>query len=119
VAAAANLAVQPLEDLSRMADVFGCAHEPNFVAACARVDPELLLEDAQGSVAVTVENGCDVIIVEDESLAGGGFGPGQDDPFARARPLGDPGTRDRARCGVPGSVQRSGASSTAPSARLA
>jgi hypothetical protein len=65
-------------------DIVGRTHQAHFVAAGARVDPELLLEDAQSVVSVSVENGRRVVVVEDEGLAGGGFVSGQGGPFARA-----------------------------------
>jgi hypothetical protein len=38
------------------------------------VDPELLLEDPQGPVSLAVELGGDVVVVENETLSGAGFG---------------------------------------------
>jgi len=96
-----------------MADFVRCAHQAHFVAACARVDPEFLFEDAQRPVSLTVENGRRVVVVEDESLTGGRVVPAQGIPFAR-QSLGEPEDPCRAR-----PDQRSGASSTAPFARLA
>jgi hypothetical protein len=38
-----------------------------------RVDPELLLEDPQGPVSLAVQLGRQVVVVEDDALAGGRF----------------------------------------------
>jgi hypothetical protein len=50
--ATANLAVEPLEDLSSPADFRGGSDQPDLVAACTGIDAQLLLDDSQGPVAL-------------------------------------------------------------------
>jgi hypothetical protein len=43
-----------------------------------RVDPELLFEDPERAIALSVEDGRGLVIVEDQRLSGGDLVPGQE-----------------------------------------
>ena len=70
-------AVELFEDLLGETDLDRRADEPDLVAARPRVDPELLLDDAKRPVALAVEGGGGLVVVEDQRLTGGGSGAGQ------------------------------------------
>jgi hypothetical protein len=70
--AAAQHAVQLLEHAARHVDLRLRPDETHLVAARARVDAELSLEDAQVPIAFAVESGRSGVVVEDQGAAGRG-----------------------------------------------
>jgi hypothetical protein len=70
-------AVELFENLLGVTDLDRRADQANLITARARVDAELLFEDAEGPIAVAVESGSCVVVVEDQRLTGGGGVSGQ------------------------------------------
>jgi hypothetical protein len=70
-------AVELFENLLGVADLDRRADQANLITASARVDAELLFEDAEGPITVAVESGSCVVVVEDQRLTGGGGVSGQ------------------------------------------
>jgi hypothetical protein len=74
---AAQDTVELFENLLGETDFELRADEADLVAASARVDTQLLFEDAEGPIAFAIESGSCLVVVEDQRLTGGGGVSGQ------------------------------------------
>ncbi len=73
----ANQLVELLERLAAHAHLLLIADQPHLVSAGARLDAQLLLEDAERVLPVPVERSGQLIVVEDQGLASAGVVSGQ------------------------------------------
>jgi hypothetical protein len=76
----ATRANQPVELFERLATdthLLLVADQPHLVSAGASLDAELLLENAESTLAVPVERSGHLVVIEDQGLASAGIVSGQ------------------------------------------